>query len=303
MRIALLSLTLGLVAASSQGAVVINELFYAPGNVANEFIELQSSTPNQSLSGYSLIAIGADNPEDSPGYGGRLKKVFSLDNFTTGSNGLFLLRNTTNNPLFPDADPATTMGTVNFAAKPAGDVSLGNNDLPNGATLWLLVSGFDASNLPTNTQFGFKTLDLDQDGTLDSTPWTQVHYGFLYFDYAFGLASYADGLSFNVNGIDIDVPVLGAGTEYEEEGGGAVIRTPDYPANDGLINVTVSGSTGGPYLVGTDFSYPLDPEYFPDHDYYLSPGSVNERLAIPEPATAALLVMGLAGLATMRRRS
>ena len=119
-------------------SLVMNELrTNHSGTDTNEYFEI-AGTPGDSLDGYAWIVIG-DGSGDSPL--GHLETVICLDGQSIGSNGYYsqILEN-----VFENNDPVTH----------------------------LLVRGLD---LPENCNLnGTIDLDLDDDGTLDSTPWEET---------------------------------------------------------------------------------------------------------------------------------
>jgi len=146
-------------AASAPAALVINEVMLNPPGTDNglEFIELRSTTPNFDMSGLHLIIIEGDG---TSGIRGTIDQALSLTGFSTGSNGLFLWRDSTA-ILNPPPAPATTIRVQDFVP-----------DIENGGNTFLIVSGFTGS-------VG-QDLDADNDDLLDFFPWTSVLDGFGY---------------------------------------------------------------------------------------------------------------------------
>ena len=91
------------------------------GSDTEEFVELYSTTPNQSLDGYVLVFL---NGSDDASYA-----AFDLDGFTTNSTGLFVLGN-----------PGVTGASINFTA----------SVFQNGPDAVALYQG-DKSDFPNDT--------------------------------------------------------------------------------------------------------------------------------------------------------
>ena len=138
--------------------VQLNEvLFNPPGSPdqGQEFIELRSE-PGTSLTGLTVITIEGEFAA-APGGAGVIDFVLNLDDFSTGTNGLFLWRDAAVG-LTPLPEAAT-----NVLVR---DVIPGEADLENGTMTMLLVEGFTGT-------LG-QDLDPENDGILNSTPWTRV---------------------------------------------------------------------------------------------------------------------------------
>lgn len=131
-------------------AQIISEVMMNPPSSDNgkEFIEIQAGA-STSLSGYHLITIDGDG-----GQAGRVDQVIDLGSWSTGTNGLLLIRDAAT-VLDPAPDAATNVVVNDFSP-----------DLENGSNTYLIVSGWSGS--------GSSDLDTDNDGTLDSQPWTSV---------------------------------------------------------------------------------------------------------------------------------
>jgi MYXO-CTERM domain-containing protein len=138
--------------AATRGAT-INELRFAqPGANNQEYFELAGSA-GESLNGLSLIVIG-----DGAGLSGVIESITNLSSQVIPADDHFLVAETT----FATAPPA---------GWPGGSVDLGAGasglNFENGDTVTvMLVSGLSAA-IDTD-------LDTNDDGTLDSTPWTAV---------------------------------------------------------------------------------------------------------------------------------
>ena len=120
----------------------INEARYFGGNTA-EFVEL-TGTPLSSFSGLTLLVISG---EFAPG---QLDAVIDLSTASTDENGFLLI-----------ADTAIT------AATDPGDLIFGGFNLFSGPQTLMVVSGYSGPAQGTD-------LDVDDDGILDSTPWTAI---------------------------------------------------------------------------------------------------------------------------------
>lgn len=254
---------------SSRASIMINEVLLEPSgpNVGQQFFELRG-TPNQSLSDISLVVlIGEANGL------GIVDQVFDLSAFNLGSNGLFLWRDTAA-VLSPAPDPDTTVGTTTL---PLGPPAF----LANLSQTFLLVSGFSAS--PNDD------LDNNDDGTLDSMPWDSVvdaiglreNDGTPANEFAFG-----DQLGFEdfpVTGFDPDAIFRDCdGTWYASD----INNNPGGPFefdDNEFVDINLNSHTG------SDFT-----------DKSMTPGSANVCL-IPEPATAALFMMGCVAMIRRRR--
>lgn len=136
-------------------SVKFNEVMINPPGTdnGNEYIELRSDLPNMSLNGLTIVVIEGDVIP-----AGTIDQAISLNGLSTGSNGLLLCRDSLN-VLTPAPEAATALRIADFVP-----------DLENGANTFLLVEGFTGA---VN-----QDLDADNDGVLDSTPWTRVLDGF-----------------------------------------------------------------------------------------------------------------------------
>ncbi|MCB0826644.1 MAG: PEP-CTERM sorting domain-containing protein [Armatimonadetes bacterium] len=132
-----------LAAAASSQAVMINELVINPPGADNggEFFELLGGA-NESLADMWLLVIEGDSTG-----AGTIDKALSLDAFSTGSNGLFLWRDSA---AINSIDAATSVNTDDF-----------NPDIENGSNSFLLVSGFTGAQ--------GDDIDSDNDGIVDAT--------------------------------------------------------------------------------------------------------------------------------------
>jgi predicted extracellular nuclease len=147
-----LAIVLGLAAAmvptqvmAAGDGVTLNEIRVdQTGNDNDEYFEL-SGPAGQSLDGYTYLVIG-----DGTGGSGVIEAVVSLDGQTIAADGFFLVAETT-----------LTLGTADLVVGATG-LNFENTD----NLTHLLVQGFTGAN-------GLD-LDTNDDGTLDSTPWTSI---------------------------------------------------------------------------------------------------------------------------------
>jgi hypothetical protein len=135
-----------------------------------EYFEI-SWTPNTSVAGLTLVKIEGDVSGPGP-----IDDAYTIPSGqTTGSNGIFLWK--ANTAVINPAPPAeTNIYVADF-----------NPDLENPSTTILLVSGYSGS---VGTD-----LDTDNDGVLNSTPWTTVHSAVSVSDGGATDVFYAVGLS------------------------------------------------------------------------------------------------------------
>lgn len=135
-------ITLALLFCAPTHAVQINEIrIDQPGNDNDEYFELIGDA-NQSLEGFSYLVIG-----DGSGQSGTIEAVIDLSGQSLDSNGLLVAAEGT----FSLA-AANLTTTINFE----------NSD----NVTHLLIEGFVGSN--------GDDLDVDDDGTFDSTPWASI---------------------------------------------------------------------------------------------------------------------------------
>jgi len=134
--------TLFLAASSVYAIPVINEIRVdQPSGDNDEYFEL-FGTPGESLAGLSYVVIG-----DGTAGSGVIESVFDLGSFSIGSSGYFVV-----------AESTFTLGV----ADAIGNLNFENSD----NVTHLLVSGLSVAD---DTD-----LDTDDNGVLDSTPWTSV---------------------------------------------------------------------------------------------------------------------------------
>ena len=137
---------------SSSSSVLLNEAFInIPGTDSNlEYIELITD-PFSTLSDVWLLEIDGDG-----GSAGTIDNAQNLSGIVAGSNGLVLLGDgyESSHPWGSEVSSSTTLG------------NLDGGQIENGTVNLLLVSGF--------TGAVDSDLDTNNDGVLDSTPWTGV---------------------------------------------------------------------------------------------------------------------------------
>ncbi len=144
-------LSLGLVLMGFVGmGQTLRAVHFNPPSTDNgfEYIEI-TGTPNASFSGATLLYIDGDGAN-----AGIIKTVYNIPSTTFGSNGLLLLRDAAT-VLSPAPSAGTTVVVQDFSP-----------DLQNGTGNFILVTGF--SGAVSND------LDTDNDGVLNTTPWTSV---------------------------------------------------------------------------------------------------------------------------------
>lgn len=128
-------------------AASINEIRVDdPGADDDEYVELVGSS-NESLANLTYLVIG----DGSGGNNGVIESVINLSAQTIPADGIFVFSKT-----------ATLLGGTVTSDFHVPSISFENND----NVTHLLVSGFTGSN--------GDDLDINDDGTLDTTPWTTV---------------------------------------------------------------------------------------------------------------------------------
>ena len=263
MEIRVLGLLLGAaftlfpLAAPATAQVFINETFSNPPGTDNgaEFFELRSTTPNLSLSGLLFLIIEGDGLN-----AGVIDQALDLSAFSTGSNGLFLWRDSTT-VLQPPPSPGTFVHVADFAP-----------DIENGAQTFLIVRSF--------TGLLGDDLDTDNDGVLDALPWNSV----------------VDAIGV----LEAGIPglVYGASLGFSDFPG-TLLFTPDLlfrvSGSNAWVGADVLGSNPGPF--GLDANELVDifgnPLNIGDFDITTAtPGSANP---VPEPSLIALVAVGMTG--------
>jgi len=288
MNCACLAVAAVLVLSAPASAVVkFNELYVGPEDRnpgddghGREFIELRSTTPNESLSGLWILEINGESLD-----AGIVEQALNLGAVPvpqTGTNGLFLWRDekVDGQDLVPPPDPATVIHYEDFQ----GDgLQKGDN------ATYLLVQNFTGT-LGDDLDF----IGGDGDGVLDSTPWSAV------ID-AIGIKeAETDGFSYAgaLGGIDLDewdfgpdafslLPSLGQWFSFDSGDGEEL---PDYY---------------GPFYASDGTDYALQDGSQPPigvvSQYCLTPGSANRDL-VPEPATAVLAIVAALAVGACGRR-
>ena len=259
-----LSLFLLAFAAGANAAPFISEMYRNPDGADDnrEFFEIQANA-NESLDGLFLL-----NVEGDPGSGsgvGSIDRIISLAGKSAGANGLYLFQYQ-----IPDFNPAPSPLT-------AVD-RLASGSFENGDATWLLVRNYTGSLVPDETD-----LDTDNDGVLDSKPWSEVVDGFGITEEAQASGVlYASQLGL----FSAPVNLPWQTTAYVRTGDGA------------RFILDTDGAGFGPYtLEGSNFVSDTPGAVY-DPAWTLTPGSLNP---VPEPAAFAAFAVGAAALLRRRR--
>lgn len=258
----------------AQATILINEVYANPiGTDDNrEFIELKSSTGGvEAMTGLVLLLIDSNG-----GNTGNVDDAYSLNNYSTGTNGLLMMGND-----YDVSDPGPLAGPWNAVYDPATVLKdpsgappftgLGVGDLSNNALSVLLVRGFSGA--------AGTDLDTNDDGVFDATPWLEL-----------------------VDSVGWRVGTGGVNTErtYALANLSNGAFTPDTAARINGDNTPNSAAA----WYGGDLSGDL--AYDPAQNFGLpagaapTPGSINHP--VPEPATWLLALFAAAGLICCGRR-
>jgi hypothetical protein len=243
----------------AQGAILINEIMINPPGTDNgtEYFEFYSTTGGvESLAGLWLIEIDGDTTNS-----GLINKALDLGAFSTGTNGLFLYRDSAT-VLLPAPEAATTITSLDFP------------DTQNGSGTFLLVSGF--------TGAAGNDLDTDNDGTLNTFPWASVLDGI-------GVAENDAGNNFTY-AAQVGFFAFGP-LDYTPD---AVTRL----GNGGLwVGADLLGGSPGPFTLEDLETTSQNGSSVPS-GLLLSPGRANP---VPEPASAVFALLGVLGILRRRR--
>ncbi|HLP84047.1 MAG TPA: hypothetical protein VK157_06830 [Phycisphaerales bacterium] len=170
--VALAGLSTSAFAQFTRDSVVINEIMInvpsPDADNSREWIELKSATPSQQLTNLWFVVIDGDNNAAGNSTAmGKVDMAINLSSYTTGSNGLLLLRD---NALVLVPNPATETTVVSFndwtGCTGTNSDTVAAIDIENGSATYLIVEGFTGSIC--------QDLDTNNDGTLDIRPWSSV---------------------------------------------------------------------------------------------------------------------------------
>lgn len=285
-RKALFVLALSTVAAASQ-AIVLNEIFINPPGTDNglEFFELRG-TAGESVDGLTLVVIEGDGTS-----AGILDAAIGLTG-SIGSNGLYLRRDASSTAPFTKFRNAHNNWAIENGPVAGTTVANGpdfNPDIENGSNTYLLVRGLTGT-LTTD-------LDTNNDGVLDSTPWTSVVDGVSLIEndgatervYAGSLGFYDFGPQAGFNA-DVLFRAYNAGTNSPMWFGSDVVAD----AGDGTFEVDPTR-----YASQFGLSASAVQEIADANKWTVTPGGENPT--VPEPATMIALGAGALGLIRKRR--
>lgn len=224
-----------LAATDARAAIRLNEVFVnAPGtDDGSEFVEIRSTTGGVgALTNISLVYLDGDASA------GSVINVVNLSGQSTGTSGILLVRDSAT-----VLSPAPAAGTNVF-------VQDFNPDLQNGTYTLLLVANFSGA---VNDD-----LDPENDGVLNTTPWTSV----------------VDVVGFveNDTGTNITYAVGLGGTEFPAQAGFNADVLVFDENNSVWFGADVLGTNPGPYAVDTTRVFPSIPAY---QAYSLTPGARN----------------------------
>jgi hypothetical protein len=254
--IGLIAVIVGVAHQQSYADLVINEIFLNPPGADNgqEFVELRGTTGGiESMAGLTLIGIEGDGT--APGL---IDFALNLGAFSTGTNGLFLWRDSAS-VINPAPDSATTINVADFSP-----------DIENGSQTFVLVRDFTGTVA--------QDLDTNNDGVLDVTPWASVldAVGLIENDGAANVA-YAQGLGF---------------FNYTNSGFNADVLLRDGTTGQWLATDVLGTNPGGPYTADPGLGRS---SWGANGTETISPGNFNFSIsAVPEPPS--LLLAGCAAL-------
>ena len=145
-------LVIGLFVAGNANGQSLRSILINPPSTDNglEYIEIQAGA-NQTLSNRYVLIIEGDASSQ-----GVIDLVINLGSYTTGSNGLLLIRDSPT-AISPAPDAQTSVVILDF-----------NPDIENGSNTYLIVESNIAPIVGTD-------LDTNNDGILETTPWTTVN--------------------------------------------------------------------------------------------------------------------------------
>ncbi len=251
---------------ATAGAVLLNEFYINPpppdADAPREYVELIDTTGSASLSGKWLIGIEGDAPSNP----GKVLNAVNLSGLSFGTNGILILGEDydTSNP-WGITDPPTKLADL-------------NGTLQNGSTTFMLVDSFTGSV--------DDDLDTNDDGALDSTPWSGIWDSIAWTDNGAGDRTYApmagNGLGFApdaISRIDGNTSASDAAAWF----GGDMAASADPLSTEYSATLNFNLDNAG-FPIGTNPA--------------ITPGVQN----IPEPSGLALASLSVLGLFFARRR-
>ena len=154
-----------------EGTILFNEILVNPVGPDYgydvEFIELLNTEGEGSAAGISLLLINGDSVD-----AGEVRNRWELGSLSFGANGLLLIGNNYDDP--PLGGPWSEL--VSFHTAFGDPAYFGQSSVKNSSSTLLLVRNCNSS-VTNNVD-----LDLDNDGQIDSSPWSEIIDSIAWFD-------------------------------------------------------------------------------------------------------------------------